>query len=100
MRCTAAGPWPRTARYSRTFRNARDLRKALAAFSDAGRDELARPSSMMSAWRRVRRQAESFWAAGLEMNLGRVVIFSIVLSKGALVVTEGTYDVINPTASS
>ena len=46
--CTASGPCPRTAMYSRMLRNARAFRKALAALRVDGRAEVVEsPSSMM-----------------------------------------------------
>jgi hypothetical protein len=68
--CIASGPCARTAMYSRTLRNARDLRVARADVRDAGRLDEQRPSSMMSDWRRVRRQIRSLFASGLERKLG------------------------------
>lgn len=68
--CTASGPCPRTAIYSRMLRNAWAFRKAFAALIDDGRaEEVASPSSMMRDWRRVNRQTSSIRASGLERNL-------------------------------
>lgn len=52
---------------------------------------------MMSDWRRVKRHAESCWAAGLEMNLQERRDF---ISQVPLISKERTYDVMNPAASS
>lgn len=68
--CTASGPSPRTAMYSRMLRNAWAFRKAFAALRVDGRaEEVASPSSMIRDWRSVNRQTQSVWASGLERNL-------------------------------
>ena len=51
------------------LRKARAFKNARAEVSEGGRLEVASPSSIMSDWRRVRRQVESFLASGVERKL-------------------------------
>jgi hypothetical protein len=68
-RCTASGPCPRTAMYSRMFKNARDLRNAFAAVKESGNEGVARPSSIIRDCNRARRQTASVLASGFDRKL-------------------------------
>jgi hypothetical protein len=68
-RCTASGPCPRTAMYSRMFKNARDLRNAFAAVKESGNEGVARPSSIIRDCNRAKRQTASVLASGFDRKL-------------------------------